>query len=334
MINGVNHDRAVLGADVGGSTTRVAVATAAGEVVAVVRGPAGNPAAVGLPAAIDAVRSACTEALRLAHERAGTPLEPVRAVIGLAGATTLRGTPSADVFASGVLPGVSVRLVSDFAVALSSATDRPRGIVTIAGTGSGAMEIADGEDAVRRDGWGWLLGDEGSGFWLGREAVRATLRAGDAGDPPTGLSAAVHEALGTSSVTELIAACYGRPPRDLAELAPVVSRHADDPTAAVILEQAAVLVADRVLGLRQGREDLPVVLAGSLLTPGGPLADPVRTALLAAGVTDLRHAGDGLAGALWLAGRPDQDDTTTPRARWSQLLGSLDRCRATARPHQ
>ena len=71
----------------------------------------------------------------------------------------------------------------------ASGTSAPRGAVLIAGTGTIAAWIADGEVTHRIDGHGWLVGDDGSGFWLGRQAVRAVLAELDGRGEPTLLRA-------------------------------------------------------------------------------------------------------------------------------------------------
>lgn len=329
-----------MGADIGGSTTRVAVATPEGRVLAEARGGPGNPVGVGLEESIATVGATIAQALERATARVGsTAPRPVRATLGLAGVTTLLASPDADRFTAAVLPGVPVRLVSDFAVAFAAGSWRDRGVVTIAGTGSGAMEVDRGHDLARRDAWGWLLGDDGSGFWLGREAVRTTLHAVEEGR--TGpLVRAVSDALGADTVAGLLAAVYRQPPRELAGLAPVVSATAaDDPAARALVDRAARLVSDRVLRLRADRRSLPVVLAGSLLTADGPLAGTVVERLREQGVDEVLQAGDGVAGALWLGLRgagdtPGTDgpgnrfgDTAQPARQWSELLGSLEACR-------
>jgi len=317
----------VLGADVGGTSTRVAVADLAGTVLAVTTGPAGNPAGVGRAASVERIHGAAAAALHRAEQRRGA-LTVVGAVLGLAGVTTLVREGAAE-FTGAVLPGVPVRLVSDFAVAFSSATASSHGIVTIAGTGSGAVEVRDGAELARRDGWGWLLGDEGSGQWLGREAVRETLRRLEAGMPPGPLGRAVLAEFAATTGPTLVAACYRGEPRRLSELARLVGRHAADDTGADrILARGAQFVAGRVLDLVGDHTDLPVVLAGSLVTGSGPLAGPVHGHLEAAGVTRVHEAGDGLGGALWLALQHRGEDTAGPAVRWSELLGSLDVCRS------
>ncbi|MGP3465610.1 hypothetical protein, partial [Escherichia coli] len=129
-----------------------------------------------------------------------------------------------------------------------------------------AGRIADGDLHERRDGLGWLLGDEGSGFWLGREAVRATVRRLQAGHDPIGsLAEAVVEIAGTRDPVAIVHLCYANPPAWLAGFAELVSRHADDPVAAGIADRAAAHLVTTLLDLGV-QPALPVVLAGSVAT--------------------------------------------------------------------
>ena len=167
----------VVGADVGGTATRVGVADLATGVLALARGGPGNPNSVGLAASAAEIRAVTARAL------AGSSGEVVAVVVGLAGGTRVAADP--QFLAAAVPPEVAVTpvLVSDLAVGFSSATPAERGCMLIAGTGAVAGRLVGEEVEGRRDGWGWLLGDRGSGFWLGRAAVRATLDAFDEGRP-------------------------------------------------------------------------------------------------------------------------------------------------------
>ena len=96
--------------------------------------------------------------------------------------------------------GDRIQVIADPWVALegalpaAEAADGPR-VLLVAGTGSVAVGI-DGARRVRVGGWGARVGDEGSGAWLGMEAVRATLQALDGRTEPGPLAAAVQEAWG------------------------------------------------------------------------------------------------------------------------------------------
>ncbi|WP_410050193.1 BadF/BadG/BcrA/BcrD ATPase family protein, partial [Actinomadura sp. CNU-125] len=101
----------------------------------------------------------------------------------------------------------SPAVVTDIAVAFAAGTSRPKGIVVFSGTGAGAAVINDGTIVQRADGYGFLVGDEGSAVWLGKEAVRAALAAYDGRGSPTLLTDSVPRALlGPSVVAQIDAA--------------------------------------------------------------------------------------------------------------------------------
>src|ERR671914_20747 len=128
-------------------------------------------------------------------------------VIGVAGGSALRTPPVAARFGqvwtdAGLTcdPGYA----PDLEVAFAAGTPEPDGSVLVAGTGATAGAVSGRRLTRTADGHGWLLGDDGSGFWLGREAVRAALRTLDAGEPPGPLVGAVlRELAGVETADEL-----------------------------------------------------------------------------------------------------------------------------------
>ena len=293
----------LVGADVGGSSARVAVAALEHGIVAAARGGVGNPNVIGLAGSAAVIREAMTRAL------AGVSGSVVAVVIGLAGGT--RALNDQDYVRAVLADGVDVpaRIVSDLNAAFSSATPAEEGYAMIAGTGAVAGRVTGSEVGDRRDGWGWLLGDRGSGFWLGRAAVQSTLQQLDDGGPLSRLQQAVLAALGADldqgryvASRELVRACYAEPPIRLARLAPLVSEHAPtDQVASALADRAAELLTATLLSLRPA-PGLPVVLGGSVLSTPGPIGDRVRTR-----ISDLPNpvltAFSGLVGATWLAAR-------------------------------
>ena len=321
-MTGVNRPTLLLGADIGGTATRVAVSTATGEVLSVAAGPAGNPTSVGLEVSAQRIRTVAEQCLAQAGPDASDRVEA--AVIGLAG-----GARADEGFLEAVRPaGLTVRprLVSDLAVAFSSATPAPEGYVLVAGTGAVAGRIAAGELGERRDGWGWLLGDAGSGFWLGREAVRAALTRIQAGTEPLGeLAEAVVRRAGTRDPVAIVQQCYANPPVWLSTFAELVAHHAADPVAAAIAVRAAAHLVETLLDLDLDPV-LPVVLAGSVATRPGPVRVALRARLDEQLVNPVLTAESGLVGALWLAaGTPDHPD----EAVHTRLARSLSRTSGT-----
>ncbi|NUR25062.1 MAG: ATPase, partial [Catenulispora sp.] len=184
----------VVGLDVGGTHSRAVLATVGGRVLGSGRAGGGNPTVVGAEAAIANIVAALRVAL---GEVPGKRVEAC--VVGLAGVSTLMADPKAP----GVLEqawadvGLScpVRIVSDVTVSFAAGTPHADGTLLVSGTGAVAARMRDRLPARFRDGYGWLLGDEGSGFWIGRQAARATIAAADGRAPMAELAKAVLEAL-------------------------------------------------------------------------------------------------------------------------------------------
>lgn len=316
--------RVVVGADVGGTSTRVAVADLTGAVLGVAREPGGNPNAVGVQVSSSRIRTAARRALEQADGRPAP--EIAAAVIGMAGYNTAiaAGTSFLSDSLGPLAPGGTARIVSDLGVAYASGSPLPHGYAVIAGTGSGAAEIDRGEILARRGGWGWLLGDEGGAFWLGREAVRQALTEVQAGVGLSDLSRQVVGRLGIDArhpLAGLLRIPYEQPPVQLAELAPLVTGLVDsDPAAASIAGRAAEILAGQVLDL-DPRPGLPVVVTGSVLQAADPIRQGFAHRIDAALGSPVLTATSGLVGALWLA-IGDLEQPTDPDVH-ARLVASM-----------
>ncbi|WP_324607565.1 BadF/BadG/BcrA/BcrD ATPase family protein, partial [Streptomyces sp. NRRL WC-3774] len=184
MGNDLNHTprdgRAlVIGLDAGGTRTRAVLAAADdGHVLGESTGGPGNAMTVPVPQLTDHL----TEALaRVVPEEARARVVSVTG--GFAGATAASeddpGTGRARTALTEALrrlgiPAGRVGVCSDIEAAFAAAPGTPsEGLALVAGTGAVAMRITGRHATTTVDGDGWLLGDEGSGFWIGRSAVRA-----------------------------------------------------------------------------------------------------------------------------------------------------------------
>jgi glucosamine kinase len=141
------------------------------------------------------------------------------------------------------------------------------GVGVICGTGAVAV-ARSGDRAGKAGGWGYLLGDEGSGYWLVCQSIRAVLDRRDRGRPLGALGIDLLGALGLTSVDDLKSRVYSDPrPGRWAAYAPVVLA-SSDPASHLIVEAAAAaldrLVGAALEGLGQPSSDLPIVLAGGL----------------------------------------------------------------------
>jgi N-acetylglucosamine kinase-like BadF-type ATPase len=245
---------------------------------------------------------------------AGVSLGTVtRTCMGLAGFTSEAARAWARRVLGAKVAGELI-LVGDEEIALDAAFAGGPGILVIAGTGAIAMGRGESGELVTAGGFGPVLGDEGSGYWIGLEAIRAALRAQDRlglGGVSTCLLRDIEAHWGLGSTSELIAMGNQRSPSpDFAELAPVVARCAEagDVLAAGILERAGEELAELV-GLafhKMGAAapaDVGVAFTGSVLGRIGAVRGAMA-ARLAVAVPRARvweAAVDPLDGALWRA---------------------------------
>jgi len=287
---------AVLGLDIGGSTTR-AVRAEDGRCVAEARAGSANIRSVG-PA--EAAR-------QLDAVLAGLRTDDVAAICaGAAGADSPPARAALCELLTTRLPGAAVEVVHDARLVLAAA-DLDAGIAVIAGTGSaGWGRTADGRHA-RAGGFGYLIGDEGSGYWTAREAVRHVLHRADTGAAPDPLGAALLAACGVAAPVNLFDLFYARPERAFwAGHAGVVARlAASDPVAAEILGRAADALASlaATVGARLDSTG-PVVLGGGFAVHEPALRTAVAARLVAAGLPDVRVIPrDPVEGAVRLARR-------------------------------
>jgi N-acetylglucosamine kinase-like BadF-type ATPase len=217
-------------------------------------------------------------------------------------------------------------VVAGWAGSLASAD----GINVVAGTGS----ITYGERAgasARAGGWGELFGDEGSGYWIGLEALIAFSRQSDGRLPRTSLHERIRDAVGVEADLDLIDVVltqWGRSRGRIAALAPIVVAAADagDGAAARILERAADHLVDLVEATRRelgfgADEAVPVSYSGGVFNAEAVRTRFARTLEARSSAYELRtprfssHIGAALYAAK-LAGRPLGPDALArlPRA--------------------
>ncbi len=257
----------VIGLDAGGSKCVCYLAADDGTIVGEARGPGANLRSLG--------ESGVEKTLHeLMQRAAGERLAQVEAIcLGMAGVDR----PADARVVRGLLRRIGARartlVVNDALIALVAGVgSQAPGVVVVCGTGS----IAWGRDAhgraARAGGFGHVLADEGSGYWIGWRALRAVMRASDGRGPATALTPRVLAHFSVARPEGLVYEVYEREagPRVIARLAPAVhaARDEGDDVAARILEEAAAelsaaarAVADD-LGLRAGEFDW--VLSGGV----------------------------------------------------------------------
>jgi N-acetylmuramic acid 6-phosphate etherase len=299
----------VLGIDGGGTHTVAVLARAEPYTTrrwtVLGRGVAGasNLQAVGTGPALAALHEAVDRAFAVA----GLGRAPVAAAcLGLAGAGRPEDQAVVRGWAARVNLASAVEVGGDALLLLAAGTPDSWGAALIAGTGSMAFARDRQGRTARAGGWGYLLGDEGSGYALVLAALRAVAQAADGRGPATSLTASLLATMGVAHPQDLIAAvyCTGLDRTALASFAPAVfeSAAAGDAVAAAIVadgaEQlaAAVAVAARSLALESA--PLPLALAGGVLLASPSYREKVLAGLAARGphadpVTLVREPAEG-----------------------------------------
>jgi N-acetylglucosamine kinase-like BadF-type ATPase len=260
----------VLGIDAGGTKTVCLLADMQGRTLAEARGGGANLQAHGELEVEKVLHQVMVTAL--GESAPDRDVRPAAICLGIAGVDR----PQDAAAVRGIMQRIGWKartlVVNDALVALAAGAGDDPGVVIIAGTGSIAYGRDGADRAARAGGWGYLLGDEGSGFWIGRRALSAIVRAADGRGPATSLTALVMAHLDLVRPSDLIHQTYYRDLRRgaIAGLAPLVEKaRADgDAVAADILSQAAreltAAAASVVTRLDMRGEVFPTILAGGI----------------------------------------------------------------------
>jgi len=280
-----------LGVDVGGTGCRARLVDAAGTPLGEGQASAAN-IRLGLDVSWGQILQATDQALAQAGlDRAALPR--IHAGLGLAGITG--PADSARVAASA--PGFAgIAAETDAHTACLGAFGGRDGAILILGTGSAGYAIVDGVSHPI-GGWGFEISDDGSGAQLGREAVRAAVRAYDGLGPVSNFTIEIMARLG-GHPPNVVAWVNGARPGDYGRLAPLVLEFArgGDPVAVALIRQAVAHVdifIRRLIELGAGR----VALMGGLGPVLADWLDDAARAVLAPA------EGDAMDGAVLLARR-------------------------------
>jgi glucosamine kinase len=324
---------ALLAVDAGGTSTRVVVLDRTGGCRGVGLAGPGNPVSAGWPAASAAVVEATVRALAAGGVE-GRAVE--RVVVAMAGGG--HGGPGRDaaMLGAGLGPlGVTAvpTVENDLLAQYFSGTPVPDGYALVAGTGAAAIRVEDGAVVRTADGLGWLLGDAGSGFWIGHAVVRTVLAAAEGRGPATALAALLAADVGLPDPLEgpdfrrgLLELLYAQPPVHLARFAPLAFVPDGDEVADGIVAGAAAALCDTLTAVLRDDLDGPVVLGGSVLLHQARLRDRVagRLASLGRGTT-VHLVPDGLLGAAVLALR--RAGVVVDHDVFARVEASLSGCR-------
>lgn len=301
--------RHILGIDGGGSRTRARIALRSGEAVSTGEAGPSGVSANGFDGAQRAILDAVRAALKAAGLREAD-CDFGAVCMGLSGVDRPAEREVMLSWARAAL-APAVEVVNDVELVLAAGTPARWGVALIAGTGSIGLGRAPDGRAVRAGGWGYRFGDEGSGYDLAREALRAASQAADGRGAPTRLLADIMTHWDLSEPSGIIPKVYrsGLRPVDLAALAPLVTAaaHSGDAVATAIVARAGASLAQIVQAVARaldfGSDPTPLALAGGLLLGAGGLREALMAALSGSGRTfaPIGEAHEPVTGAVAIA---------------------------------
>lgn len=256
----------VLGFDVGSSQTQCLLADGDGHVVG---------RALGAGANIQVIGELQTEKVLYSMMQSVTGTSPIALAaicVGMAGVDREEDAAVVRSIVRRIGPSARVLVVNDALVALQAGVGDAPGVVIVSGTGSIAYGRNAAGRAARAGGWGYVLGDEGSGYWLGRMALRAVVRAADGRGGATALTRHILTHFNVTHPRQLVREIYSRElaPSQIAVLAQCVQAASEegDTVACEILRVAArelVAAAGSVTAqLSMSGEAFTFVLAGGI----------------------------------------------------------------------
>lgn len=288
----------VIGVDAGGTSSTAAIWRDGVEA-----GRARGGAGAVRPTRAMAAASNIADTIRVALTQAGALRGDVL-VVGAAGAG--REEERQELRTALRMHDLADRLVvtTDVELALASAFGSGPGIILIAGTGS--IAVARGEDGVlqRAGGFGWQMGDEGGGYWIGRMGLQAVSRSTDGRGGATTLLGAMGPIVRCGTFQELVRWSVTATPSEVAALAPgvVAAAEGGDQMAGAILDRAADELVALVRATMGEFGQVEVALSGGLIGTGGPLRERVEARLVDLGDAQVRQRPlDPVEGALVLA---------------------------------
>jgi len=278
--------RYVLGIDGGGTKTQAAIVDETGRVCGAGLGGPSNYDDVGVATA----RTNVAQAVNTARHKAGMDTVPFAAVfLGMAGVVSPRDRTVIRNIAHDLdlAPAAQVGVDHDLRTALAGGLLGCPGIVLIAGTGSACYGRNAAGASWRAGGWGHLIADEGSSYWLGVRAIRAAVRAADGRIVRTPLLERVLDHFHLAQIDDIMHYLYvGGPSRaELARLAPLVidTARAGDPAACELIRRGTQALADCVVAVAKqldvAARPCDLVLVGGLFRAGAIVVDPLRTAV-------------------------------------------------------
>ncbi len=279
----------VLGIDGGQTGATCLLARSDGAIVG--RGVGGRLVHLGMAEGPQVMQAAFEQCIAGAWRMACGRPQPCAAVyLGLSGVEA--GTPEAATagrIAAGLVRAGVISAANDGASALAGALLGKPGVVVIAGTGAISLGVNESGEEAFSGGWGWLLGDEGSAFDLGRRGLLAALRAWDGRAPSTLLQERFQAHFAVAHYFDIKRIIFSSPldARLFADLAPIVvgAAQAGDTVAQAIVREGAYELAQSAAAviqrLRFTSVSVPVAPFGGVFRAGAIVLRPFKRRLRA-----------------------------------------------------
>lgn len=254
----------VLGIDAGGTSTRCWAVSTDGRLLGAAKGGPGNLYTVGLAGLVQRMQEVAAGA-------AGHLQGPAEALcLGAAGVGRAHEVAEVQAALAELHLARKLAVRNDGIISLAAGTLGGPGVGVIAGTGSIAVGLSAAGEQARAGGWGYMLGDEGSGYDIAHKALIAVLRGHDGRQPATALQPILLDALQLQAPEDLVDLFYrkGIAKDQVAALAPLVLSVAEhDQAAAAIVTDAADELVRLVVAVHNRltlEADAPVVVSGGM----------------------------------------------------------------------
>lgn len=260
----------------------------------------------------DEARANILAAIKQARAAAGIRATDFEAAcLGISGFSALGAHDLAEEMMASVVKTAKPLLEDDSSIALYGATGGDPGVVVLAGPGSVAYGMNAAGDRRHAGGWGHILGDEGSMYWMGLSSLRALARSHDAIMPKTAMTAEIFKHFGVARIHELMELVYhqGLTKSDILSVAPITIKAAQegDEVAGDVVARAADCLASIaravIRRLKMDRESFPLATSGNVFDAGPVLMDPFKAkiALFAPKAEVAKPKFDPVVGATLMA---------------------------------
>ena len=293
----------IIGVDGGGTKTLALLADLDGNVLA--RGLSGssNYNAVGFETACLALADAINSSKK------NIPDEISALCLGLAGVGRSEDIERFQTWAQNKFPRTIVKVVNDADILLAASSSTGPAIALVCGTGSIIYGRTITGELIRAGGWGYLFGDEGSGYSIGAAALRAVMQAYDGRGTSTLLTQLILEKRGLNTPPDLIRSIYGAdsPRLEVASLSELVEQAAsqNDALAISILDEAAQALVKSIKAVypKLGSATFLLIISGGTILNGKYLQTAFRSICDAYNlkITSIRLVNEPVEGALTLA---------------------------------